>query len=93
MHEVSDVAGSSDRVTSGVIDANGNLLATDFDENRLYFLSRVPNLYSGLHVQIERIVADNFPEVYVDIAVEDRLGNPIVGLDASNFFVTENGRR
>ncbi|MFP4372741.1 MAG: 6-bladed beta-propeller [Spirochaetaceae bacterium] len=93
LHEVSDVAGSSDRVTSGVIDANGNLLATDFDEDRLYFLSRVPNLYSGLHVQIERVVADSFPEVYVDIAVQDRLGNPIVGLDASNFFVTENGRR
>lgn len=93
LHEVSDVAGSSDRVTSGVIDANGNLLVTDFDENKLYFLSRVPNLYSGLHVQIERVVADNFPEVYIDLAVENRLGDPIVGLDETNFFVTEDGRQ
>ncbi|NBF39873.1 MAG: hypothetical protein GVY14_05605 [Spirochaetes bacterium] len=93
LHEVSDVAGSSDRVTSGVIDANGNLLATDFDENKLYFLSRVPSLYSGLHVQIERVIADNFPEVYVDVAVEDRLGNPIVGLDETNFYLTEDGRQ
>jgi hypothetical protein len=44
-------------------------------------------------VQIERVLADNFPEVYVDVAVQDRLGSPIVGLDGSNFFVAENGRQ
>lgn len=91
--EVSDLAGSSDRVTTGVVDANGNMLAADFDENTVYFLSRIPSLYAGLHVQIERVVADNFPEVYVDVAVQDRLGSPIVGLDASNFYVTEDGRQ
>ena len=90
--EVSDVPGSSERLTAGVVDANGNLLASDFEENKLYFLSRIPSLYSGLHVQIERIVSDNFPEVYIDVAVQDRIGNPIVGLDATNFYAGEDGR-
>jgi hypothetical protein len=43
-------------------------------------------------VQVERIVSDNFPEVYIDVAVQDRLGSPIVGLDATNFYVSEDGR-
>lgn len=90
---VSDLAGSSDRVMAATIDANGNLLAADFDENTVYFLSRVPSLYSGLHVQVERVISDSFPEVYADVAVQDRLGNPIVGLDGSNFVITEDGRR
>ncbi|MGM0673082.1 MAG: hypothetical protein ACQETQ_00150 [Spirochaetota bacterium] len=89
--QVSDLPGSSDRITAGVIDVNGNMLASDFGENNLYFLSRVPALYSGLHVQVERVVSENFPEVYVDLAVQDRLGNPIVGLHAGNFYASEDG--
>ncbi|MFP4066788.1 MAG: VWA domain-containing protein [Spirochaetaceae bacterium] len=92
VRELSELAGSSDGVTGAALDANGNLLASDFDRSQVYFLSRVPSLYSGLHVQIERVVADDFPEVYVDVAVEDRLGSPIVGLDASNFHVGEGDR-
>jgi hypothetical protein len=47
---------------------------------------------SGLFVQIDRVVADNFPLVTLDIQVQDRRRRPIVGLDGRNFLLSEEGR-
>jgi hypothetical protein len=46
---------------------------------------------SGLFVQIERVISDRFPEVTVEIQVQDRARRPVVGLDAGNFLLSENG--
>jgi hypothetical protein len=43
-------------------------------------------------VQVERVNAENFPQVTVDLLVQDRLRRPIVGLDARNFILSEDGR-
>lgn len=80
------------RYTSSTMDANGNIVASDFDGERMAWLSRIAGIYSGLHVEISRVVAERFPEVWVECQVLDNLGNPVVGLDLGNFTVTE-GRK
>jgi len=80
------------RFTAAGVDPNGNIIASDFDSERLAWFSRIAGIYSGLHVEISRVVPDRFPEVWVECQVLDNLGNPVVGLDQSNFTVTE-GRK
>ncbi len=86
---VSDAAGDLRRVLRADVDSNGNIVAVDFDADRVLMLSELSDMYTGLFVQIDRVNADEFPTVEVDITVEDRLGNPVVGLDESNFLLTE----
>ncbi len=88
---VSDIEGGAGRIMKADTDINGNLIAVDFDKNGITFLSEISSIYSGLFVQIDSIYAGNFPEVTVAVKVEDRLGNPISGLDSSNFLITERG--
>jgi DNA-binding beta-propeller fold protein YncE len=80
------------RIVCADMDSNGNLLAANFALGEVAVLSRFDDLASGLFVQIERIYADQFPSVTVEIRVEDRLRRPIVGLEARNFFLSEGGR-
>ncbi|NCN06130.1 MAG: hypothetical protein GW949_10935, partial [Spirochaetales bacterium] len=75
----------------GDLDVNGNVLMSDVRRREILFLSRLSGLYSGLHVQINRVVADEFPLVNIEVAVEDRTGAPVLGLDGINFSVTEGG--
>lgn len=90
--DFSDVSGYEGRITTAAADANGRIVAADFANNRILFLSEMSAHYSGMHVSIERVTAQSFPTVLVDVKVENRLGRPIVGLDARNFFFSENGR-
>lgn len=78
------------RVTSAVPDANGNILVTDFKSNEVFVMSKMSELVGGLFVQIERVNADAFPKVYVDVKVENRNRQSIVGLKSENFVLTEN---
>ncbi|MBU0934659.1 MAG: NHL repeat-containing protein [Spirochaetes bacterium] len=83
---------SSDRRTRlvcAVIDANGDLLAADYNASRILLLSDPVATYSGLYVDVERIYADRFPQVFMDIRIMDNAGRPVVGLDASNFYAAE----
>jgi len=80
------------RIVGADIDSNGNLLAANFAAGEVLVLTRFDDLASGLFVQIERVYADQFPQVTVEIRVEDRLRRPIVGLDGLNFFLSEGGR-
>jgi DNA-binding beta-propeller fold protein YncE len=88
--EFSDVTDYQGRVTTGAVDANQNLVATDLERDRLLFLSPLSEVYSGLTVTVHRVVEQAFPRVFVDVAVEDARGNPVVGLAEENFRVTEN---
>jgi len=87
---ISEIDDFDGRITSGAIDANGNLVVADFQNNKIYFLARLSGLYTGLFVKIDRVTSGDFPEVYADVTVENRSGDPIVGLTEGNFFVTEN---
>ncbi len=80
------------RVTSANPDMNGNLIVTDFSENEVYVMSKVQELVGGLFVQIEQIDASRFPNVTVELRVENRHRQPVVGLQEENFYLTENMR-
>jgi DNA-binding beta-propeller fold protein YncE len=80
------------RITGAAMDANGNLLAANFDAGEISVLTRLDDMASGLFVQVERVDAGNFPQVTVDVLVQDRLRRPVVGLGARNFLAAEGGR-
>lgn len=80
------------RITSAVPDINGNLVLADYRGNSIQILSRMSDLAGGLFVQIERVVSDRFPEMILEVRVEDRNRRPITGLKATNFRVTEDRR-
>jgi len=80
------------RVTSANPDVNGNVIVTDFTANEVYVMSKVQELVGGLFVQIEQIDASKFPNVVVELRVENRHRQPVVGLQQENFYLTENMR-
>jgi len=88
---VSDLENSAGKVLKAETDINGNIIAADFDNNGIIFLSEISSIYSGLFVQIDSVYSGNFPNVVLSARVQDRLGSPISGLDASNFIITEGG--
>lgn len=71
-------------------DANANILVSDAVERKVHVLSRLSGLYSGIHVQINRIDSTRFPEIRLDVSVEDRVGRPVLGLDGENFLISES---
>lgn len=78
------------RVTSASPDVNENLIVTDFTANEVYVMSKLSELVGGLFVQIEQINSSKFPEITLEIKVENRHRQPVVGLMEQNFFLTEN---
>jgi DNA-binding beta-propeller fold protein YncE len=86
-------AGNSDsRFIDGVIDANGGIMAANFAFNEVTAFASLDDVASGLFVSINRVMSDGFPNVTVEIRVEDSRRNPIAGLDQRNFVLTEEGR-
>jgi DNA-binding beta-propeller fold protein YncE len=80
------------RLTSAVPDVNGNVLVTDMKSNEVYVMAKLQELIGGLFVQIERVNADSFPSVTVELRVENRHRQPVVGLREENFYITEDKR-
>ncbi|WP_294427806.1 hypothetical protein [uncultured Treponema sp.] len=78
------------RLTSAVPDINGNILVTDFSSNEIYVMAKLSEVVGGLFVQIERVISDSFPKVTLEVKVENRSRQSIVGLKENNFFITEN---
>lgn len=70
-------------------DVNGNLVAADFDAHSIHILTELSELYTGLSVRVQRIDSSSHPEVFLEVRVSDRFGNPIVGLREANFLITE----
>ena len=80
-----------ERITSAVFDVNNDIVASDFDKNRVIFITDMASVYGGLFVRIDRVVETDFPKVNVLVSVEDRKGNPVAGLEKGNFRVSEDG--
>jgi len=73
-------------------DVNNNILITDYNSSRLFILSQDRDRYTNFSVNIERVFANNFPEVHLAVSVEkDDFTNP-VGINWTNFTLYENGR-
>lgn len=87
---LTDLGGSDIRMVSASRDVNGDIVTSDFDGSSVFVLTERPSLYTGLRVYVERLDSDAFPQVIADIRVEDRHGDPIVGLRESNFVITED---
>ncbi len=79
------------RIVAADLDTNGSLLAANFASGEVSVLARADDLATGLFVQIERVIADAFPKVRLEVSVQDRGRRPIVGLEAVNFLVSEKG--
>jgi DNA-binding beta-propeller fold protein YncE len=77
------------RIVDAVPDHNGNLIYCDFDASAVAIISESSQIAAGYDVEIERIMADAFPIVDVDVSVRDRSGSPVVGLRERNFYLTE----
>jgi len=78
------------RLIGATVDANGNVLVSDFQSDRLLFLAPSEELYTGLTVEVDHVIASEHPEVFVAVNVTDRNGNPLLGLDGANFRITED---
>lgn len=80
------------RLTCAVPDVNGNVIVSDVISNEVYVMAKMQELVGGLFVQIERVNASKFPEVYIDVRVENRNRAEVVGLGENNFYITEQKR-
>lgn len=80
------------RVTVANPDVNGNVIVADYTANEVYVMSKIQELVGGLFVQIEQLDASKFPHVTVELRVENRHRQPVVGLQEENFYLTENKR-
>ena len=72
LFEYVKVGNAPARVTAANPDVNGNVIVTDFTANEVYVMSKVQELVGGLFVQIEQIDASKFPNVTVELRVENR---------------------
>ncbi|MDR0409269.1 MAG: 6-bladed beta-propeller [Spirochaetaceae bacterium] len=85
------IGNSRVRFIDGSIDANGALMAANFDLDEVSVLVPVDDVASGLFVSIDRVISRDFPVITAEVRVEDNRRNSIVGLDESNFFLSEGG--
>jgi DNA-binding beta-propeller fold protein YncE len=91
VRELTAAGNSRVRLIGAGVDINGSILAADFNSNEVTVLSALDNVAGGLFVQVERIIADDFPDVTLELSVCDRMRNPVAGLDQNNFVITEKG--
>lgn len=92
VYEVASLGKAPSKVTGAVPDANGNILLLDFKNETVEITSKIAELAGGLFVMIKRVYSDNFPHVALEVSVETRNREQIVGLNQFNFAVTENSR-
>ena len=91
VRELGVIGGSRTRIIGADMDSNGNILAANFNTGEVTVMTRFDDLASGFFVLVRNINAERFPQVTVNLTVEDRLRRPIVGLDNNNFLLSERG--
>ncbi|WP_033302086.1 NHL repeat-containing protein [Sediminispirochaeta bajacaliforniensis] len=82
-------AGEGDSFIKGAFDVNGNLMISDFSANAVCRYADFNQLYGSLLVDVERIIENRFPRIVLELSVSRRDGKPVVGLEETNFLVTE----
>lgn len=90
--ETVNIGNAPTRLTCADVDQNGNIVASDFQNSNILILSRMTELIGGFFVQVEKLYSDNFPNVTVELRVQNRNRQPIVGLKDINFLLTEEQR-
>lgn len=92
LFEMANTGNAPSRLTCADEDTNGNIIAADFTADEVYIYSQMSELVGGLYVEITRVNADNFPKVQLEVRVENRRRQPVVGLQSNNFLITEDKR-
>lgn len=87
--ELLSVGNAPARLLAVSPDANSNLLLLDYKNDEVKVASTIKELAGGFFVSVQKVTSEQYPEVILDVLVENRSGKPIVGLNAKNFFVTE----
>jgi DNA-binding beta-propeller fold protein YncE len=77
------------RMTSVAVDTGGAIYVSDMDAEKIYVLTRQPNLIAGNNVWIGKISSDQYPKVTLEVSVTDRFGRPLTGLRKQNFLLYE----
>ena len=90
IHELVSLGNAPTKITCATPDANGNILLADFKNETVEVTSRISELAGGFFVTIKRVFSDNFPKVEMEVLVENRNREQIVGLESLNFNITEN---
>ena len=92
LFEYARTGNAPSRVTLANPDVNGNVIVSDFITNEVYVMSKVQELVGGLFVQIEQLDASKFPQITLELRVENRHRQPVVGLQEANFYLSEKQR-
>lgn len=92
VYETARLGNGTMKATSAAIDANANLIVADYGANEINVMSRMNELVGGFFVDIEKINAEKFPHVIVDVRVENRFRQNVVGLNDVNFYISEENR-
>jgi DNA-binding beta-propeller fold protein YncE len=90
--ELGTVGGSAARLTGAGADRNGNIVAANFRGDEVTVMTGADDLAAGFFVQIDRVIADAFPQVTIELSVQDRNRRPVLGLGARNFILSENNQ-
>jgi hypothetical protein len=90
LRTVIDLSKTAKRILNLSLSPNGEIIAADYDRNKVLGLSDINGLFTSLCVQVETLDAEKYPEITMDISVEDRAGNPVIGLKEDNFRITES---
>lgn len=80
----------SSRLMKAMKDVNGNLICIDFNGNKVTLLSDYTRMYTGLNLNIDRILSDDFPNILVELTVSTIDGSKYVGLEENNFLLSED---
>ncbi len=78
---------------SMAIDKDDNILITDFNTSRLIVLAKERTRYTNLNVNIERIFTRKFPDVYINLTVENEDFSIPQGINETNITIFENGKQ
>lgn len=89
VHELVSLGRVPTKITCATPDANGNILLMDFNNESVEVTSRISELAGGFFVSVKRVYAETFPQVQLEVLVENRNREQIVGLESSNFTITE----
>ncbi|CEM62986.1 tetratricopeptide repeat protein [Treponema phagedenis] len=89
IYRIASLGAAPSRIIGVAPDANGNIVLADYKNEKIEIVSHITELAGGLFVTIERVYSDRFPKVTVNLRVQNRNGTPVVGLNDSNFLITE----
>jgi tetratricopeptide (TPR) repeat protein len=86
-----DSRGALSRLEAVAADRDGYLYCLDYGTESVKLFSPTARQYSNLGVEVTSVDVNSFPTVALYVNIRTRDGNPLYGLGADDFLVTEDG--